>query len=195
MCIVPLLLLLVSQIQIDGSFADWSDEQVEAEDAHYQYKRVLLQPESCLQQLPEQLHVELGGYDIIFSPKDRGYGVSCSKDGETLSPYDIGLVFAPTTASSEFEIRINKPNTQQPTHSFDFTPQGVQVVSWNVQFGNLLDDVDRSGRILQALLPEILLLQELDGDDTPEKVSEFLRSTLGGTWTVHMSTVWGGRAI
>ena len=134
----------------------------------------------------------MDGYDITFSPTAFGHGVSCKRNGQKISPYSIGLVFSPTTASTMFEIRINKRVTVLPTTTFDLTPLGdLRVVSWNVQFGNMLDDVDRSSRLLKSIQPDVLLLQELDGDDTPETLQVFLRESLGGSWNVCMSTALG----
>ena len=189
MTLVPLLILAVSPILIDGSFEDWSEGQTESSDEYYLYRRVTSEEERCLQQLPDQYLMQLGDYDIVFSPKGKGYGVTCFSDGKEISPYDVGLVFSPTTSSTSFEVRINKA-TLAPSKLFTLTPQSkdtIRVVSWNVQFGQLLDQKDRGTRILQALKPDILLLQELDGDDTPELLGEFLQSSLGGSWHVYMS--------
>ena len=186
-----LLLLALSPIQIDGSFKDWPEGVSSQEDAHYLYLLVELPQEACLQQLEEQKVLVLGENTITFSPKNKGYGVSCKRGDELISPYEAGLVFAPTTASTKFELRVNKP-TPAPKTSFSFAPTGdIRVVSWNVQFGQLLDDKERSTRLLEALNPDVLLLQELDGNDTPEQLNTLLEKSLGGTWNTDMSIVHG----
>lgn len=185
---IPLLCLALSPIQIDGSFTDWKENVYTQEDATYLYKRINIQEEGCLQQLPEQLVVKIGEYTVIFSPKGKGYGVSCKKDEEWISPYEAGVVFAPTTASTTFEIRVNKPRIKYPVHPFTFSKTGdFRVVSWNVQFGNLLDDKERSARILKALRPDVLLIQELDGEDTSRLLEQFLEGILGGRWNARVN--------
>jgi endonuclease/exonuclease/phosphatase family metal-dependent hydrolase len=185
------LLLAVSPIQIDGLFQDWSDGTNHQEDAKYLYTLVELPNKACLQQLPEQKVVELGEYTIFFSPNNKGHGVSCKKGDKWISPYEAGVIFAPTTASTKFEVRVHKLH-QKCTTSFDFSKNAdIRVVSWNVQFGALLKDKPRGVRLLKALDPDVLLLQELDGDDTNEQLNSFLEQTLGGTWFTCMSRVHG----
>ena len=189
---LPMLLLALSPIQIDGQFNDWDKDLKSTQDSHYLYQRISLPSTSCLQQLPNEKVIEIGGVTVNFSPKDKGYGVECFKGGKQISPYSVGLLFAPTTAAREFELRINKPDTKPPLHSFDLGKKGdFRVVSWNVQFGNLLEDAHVGNRILKALQPDVLLLQELDGNDTPEKLQQFLEKNLDGTWDVVMSQVHG----
>ena len=192
MNVVSLFCLAVSPILIDGEFDDWPTGITHQEDAQFIYELIQFPQSQSLQQLPKQHVLELGDYVIYFSPTEKGYGVSSKYKDNWISPYSIGLVFAPTTASTQFEVRINKPDSTQSTNSFDLSPKGeFRVVSWNIQFGNLLDDRDRSGRILNALKPDVLLLQELDGDDESEPISTFLHETLGGSWTVGLSDVSG----
>lgn len=192
MHLIPLLCLALSPIQIDGSFNDWPVGTSTQEDSHFLYKRIELPTKGCLQQLPEQLVVQLGEYTLFFSPKGKGYGVSCKRGEDWISPYEAGVVFSPTTASKEFEVRVNKPGADSATIPFSLAPKGdFRVISWNVQFGNMLEDKGRSARILKALKPDVLLLQELDGDDTPELLSQFLNKTLGKKWNVDATPVHG----
>ena len=192
MYFLPTLLLAISPIQIDGLFNDWKDGLKNTQDSHYLYQRISLNSTSCLQQLPKEKIIEFGGITVKFSPNEKGYGVECFNGEKPISPYSVGLLFAPTTAAREFELRINKPNTKPPLHSFDLSKKGdFRVVSWNVQFGNLLEDAHVGKRILKALQPDVLLLQELDGDDTPDKLQKFLEKNLDGTWGVVMSKVNG----
>ena len=142
--------------------------------------------------MSQQKIVELGQYTVIFSPKNKGYGVSCKKGDEWISPYEAQVVFAPTTASTKFELRVKKPHELDFLKTLDFKPIGhFRVVSWNVQFGNLLDDKERAARILKALQPDVLLLQELDGDDTPQTLTRFLVETFDGSWDVCCTPVSG----
>ncbi len=192
MTILPILLLALSPIQIDGSFHDWPKGITSQEDPFFYYSLIELPSEKCLQQLAEPQSIELGQYTIIFSPEKKGHGISCKKDGELVSPYEAGVVFAPTTAATKFEIRVNKKEKELPKKIFDLSPKGdFRVVSWNVQLGNLLEDKARSSRLLKALKPDVLLLQELSGGDTPEILTSFLTKTLGGTWQVTLTESTG----
>ncbi|MDP7009624.1 MAG: endonuclease/exonuclease/phosphatase family protein [Phycisphaerales bacterium] len=192
MPLLPLLLLALSPIQIDGSFQDWPEGVHVQEDAQFLYALIETQSEVCLQQLPSELVVELGDYNIYFSPKKTGYGVACKKGADWISPYEAGVVFAPTTASVRFEIRVKNKTSSPKKCAIDLQKTGdFRALSWNVQFGNLFDEATRSSRILKAINPDVLLLQELDGDDHPEKVKKFLQETLGGNWTVHMTAEHG----
>ena len=192
MTILPLLLLALTPIQIDGSFQDWPTGITHQEDPFFHYSLIELPSEQCLQQLPKQHVVELGQYTIIFSPSEKVYGISCKKKDQWISPYDAGVVFSPTTAATKFELRVNKVKTQAPKRVGNLLPKGdFRVVSWNVQFGNLLEDQERGSRILKALKPDVLLLQELDGDDTEEILITFLSTTLGGLWHVALTESTG----
>ncbi|MDP6987080.1 MAG: endonuclease/exonuclease/phosphatase family protein [Phycisphaerales bacterium] len=191
---MSIAIALLATIVIDGQFQDWPENQTEVVDDRFVHRQILLEEPGCLQQLPRPLNVDIGDVHITFSPRETGYGVAVSRDGVVVSPYEIGLVFAPTTASSRFEIRIDRPGATRKPVSFDLADAGgTRVVSWNVQFGNLLDDKVRGTRILRSLRPDILLLQELDGNDSPGDVAAFLGGALGGTWTVIMSPLSGER--
>ncbi len=191
MTLLPLLIITLSTIQIDGSFNDWAEGELHHEDESYIYKIIEVTTKSCLQQLPEQKVVEIGDYTVFFSPKGKGYGVSCKLDDKWISPYEAGVVFAPTTASTKFELRVNKQNSN-PKKPFSCVTKGdFRVVSWNVQFGNLLDDIERGTRILRAIKPDVLLIQELGSNDTVDEFEEFLNESLEGTWHAIMTPVHG----
>ncbi len=192
MTFLPMLLLALSPIQIDGKFNDWADDVTQQEDDYYIYKLIELPSEACLQQLPEQKIIAIGDYKVFFSPNGKGYGVSCKQGEEWVSPYEVGIVFAPTTASTTFELRIHKPNIQVPTKPLSFEGKGdIRVVSWNVKFGNLFDDKARSARILKALDPDVLLLQELDGEDESSTLVLFLNEITEANWSAGLSQVHG----
>ena len=140
------------------------------------------------------------------------------------SPYDVGFLFAPTIASADFEMMLEAPcrtggtitlrtGTENTSLQTRFTPRPsdravrtprsipppapdvIRVVSWNVLYGRLLHDQERSARILTALQPDILLLQELEDGQTPRHVAEFLNTTLGrepSPWNVTASPIGSG---
>ncbi len=185
MLLLPLLALTLSPIQIDGSFSDWPEGITVQEDAYFEYALVTLPEKACLQQLPEQKIIELGAYTIFFSPKGKGYGVSCKRGDDWISPYEAGVLFAPTTVSTTFEVRVSKASPEADPNSFSFNKEGdFRVVCWNVHFGSLLEKKELASRMLKALEPDVLLLQELDGDDTTEELTKFLEEALSSTWIV-----------
>ncbi|MHC4100486.1 MAG: endonuclease/exonuclease/phosphatase family protein [Planctomycetota bacterium] len=56
----------------------------------------------------------------------------------------------------------------------------VRIVSWNVNFGGLLRRPEPFGRILRALEPDVILLQEILEDATPLQLVEFARTWIPG---------------
>jgi endonuclease/exonuclease/phosphatase family metal-dependent hydrolase len=67
----------------------------------------------------------------------------------------------------------------QPTDPLESpSPADLRVVTWNVDFGSLLRDQRRFGRVLQAIDPDIILLQELTEQTTPRQLVEFLERRL-----------------
>jgi len=56
----------------------------------------------------------------------------------------------------------------------------LRIVSWNVNFSGLLRRPERFGRILRALDPDVILLQELQEDATPLQLVEFARTWVPG---------------
>jgi endonuclease/exonuclease/phosphatase family metal-dependent hydrolase len=56
----------------------------------------------------------------------------------------------------------------------------LRIVSWNVNFGGLLRRPEPFGRILRALDPDVILLQEIREDATPLQLVEFARRWVPG---------------
>lgn len=193
----------------------------------------------------------LDGVDLVitFSPIDpkapqrpgMGVGVRRFVNGAwiPLSPYDMGVAFAPTAASNRAEIRIERRtpvasagNTAAPllagdrfgarlvhldatgatideTDSFAYVfttpfaqwsapvaatdpltrPAGttLRVLSWNVERGAMFTNPAPFSRVLTALAPDVLLLQELAEDQTAEMIREWLGANVpsaGTPWQV-----------
>lgn len=151
--------------------------------------------------------------------------ISSSGARTTISPYDNQFHFAPTIAASHFELAIELETPSRGTITLDrgghlppltttfactshedveqpLAPWPgeagtgeVRIVCWNVKFGGLLKQPDRAGRILRALDPDILLLQELEDEHTPENVIAMLNNQLGtrpAHWNASASPVGGG---
>jgi endonuclease/exonuclease/phosphatase family metal-dependent hydrolase len=141
-------------------------------------------------------------------PGGMGVGMSrMHADGrlEVMSPYELDVMFAPTVAADRFELAVDlapllttatdvhvsvpsrksatvRVNPRPADRSARIPPRAddaLRIVSWNVQFGELLKQRDRSAAILQALAPDVLLLQELEDDQTADALCAFLGDTLG----------------
>jgi endonuclease/exonuclease/phosphatase family metal-dependent hydrolase len=56
----------------------------------------------------------------------------------------------------------------------------LRVVSWNVNFSGLLRRPELFGRILRAVDPDVILLQEIQEDATPAQLVEFARRWVPG---------------
>ena len=141
------------------------------------------------------------------------------------SPYDIHFQFAPTVAASRFEMSLRmpasgggtlalQPGTDMAPMVADFqapatppppvkhadwpadaTGDVLRVVSWNVLFGNLIHERERAGKILAALDPDILLLQELEDEQDPREIADMLNATLGSEpapWNAVASPIGSG---
>jgi endonuclease/exonuclease/phosphatase family metal-dependent hydrolase len=210
-----------SHMKVDGDFSDWGNTT----------SRVLVDgtkiwidirtpgPPVNLQQLQKPMSIELqlddgtqSTIELTFSPSPRGMGVGLAlihADGfrEARSPYELDLIFAPTTAANRFELVMDLASlVNAPAHgrlqglngvdSVLFTLEQVdhhtptatipesahntmRIVSWNVQFGTLLKQPAVAARVLQAISPDVLLLQELEDDQSPQSLCAFLNATLG----------------
>ncbi len=147
-----------------------------------------------------------------------------------LSPYVIGLSFAPTYAGDRFELRLQRdaPVPMAPpflaegrfagrldaldlrgelldrtaTFSYELTPVAfdtreqaddplaraagtqLRVVSWNAEIGRLFDNPDPFARVLAAIDPDVILLQELTADTTAEQLVQLLEQDIvpGSRW-------------
>ena len=141
-------------------------------------------------------------------PNGMGVGMTrMHADGrrEVMSPYELDVMFAPTVASNRFEltvdlatlltgetdvvvtipsrepikVRVHPPSAHHAARIPSRAHDALRIVSWNVQFGELLKQRDRSAAILQALAPDVLLLQELVDDQTSTALCDFLNEALG----------------
>ena len=184
------------------------------------------------------------GVDLIveLSPRDpqnpdragRGAAIAFPHgDRKRLSPYLIGLTFAPTYASDAFELRMERGATfpgvsalfesdsfrgrlvyldrndavldDTRVFAYDLTPVDpvpssrridplrrpagthLRVMTWNIGIGGLRSNPASFERILHALDPDVILLQELTEDDDPQRLAALLTAwiTVGGDrWTV-----------
>ena len=67
----------------------------------------------------------------------------------------------------------------------------IRVMTWNLEFGNVLKQAPVVRRILKAVQPHIVLFQELEHDQTAEAIKDVLAAT-GDEWIVEFSP-FGGR--
>ena len=65
----------------------------------------------------------------------------------------------------------------------------LRVVSLNAQHSKLVQDAERAGRVMKALAPDVLLLQELTDRTRPDEVESLLNRCappVEGRWHVHI---------
>lgn len=185
------------------------------------------------------------GIDVVvtFSPRDperpqrRGMGVGLASttyepDADDpqhgpLSPYDAGIVFAPTYASDRVEIRLARgvtlpetpvlfagahfrarlvmhDGTGAPADRTDVvevaipplasgasdlagpaipSPPGsgaLRAMTWNVEHGSLMIEPEPFIRVLRALDPDIVLLQEMAPIQRADRIAAFFNEHLPG---------------
>ena len=253
----PLLILAVAStpMQVDGELRDWPEQPTElgliarCTRNHVNILLTVEGPPVNLQGLDEPLHLaldwdndgrtgwlaaQLEGADleIIFSPKKgragRGLALRLS-DGPTLTWDAADLVFAPTTASNQFEIRLPRKiaggklaaaermpwslqkadaipvkgvlTTEVCAHAPtpilasalpESTTDAIRVVSWNLEFGNLIKQQAVVHRILAAINPDILLLQEIESNQRPEDIIKIIEGAVPeGKWSLALGPVSG----
>ncbi len=181
------------------------------------------------------LIVELSPHDPA-NPQRAGLGAAITfpaGDCMRLSPYLIGLTFAPTYASDAFELRVERGATfpgvpllfesnsfrgrlvyldrndavldDTRVFAYDLTPVDpvpsnqrtdplarpagthLRVMTWNIGMGGLRSNRASFKRILHALDPDVILLQELTEDDDPQRLAALFRAWItseGDRWTV-----------
>ncbi|MCH2138118.1 MAG: endonuclease/exonuclease/phosphatase family protein [Phycisphaerales bacterium] len=255
-CLVAASLTTADPVVLDGTFDDWgvvdgpTPALQGARDAQWVYLHLQIDGAPVnLQGLDEPAvlllnidgdtktgsrNLALNGADleIVFSPKQgrRSGGAQVRLGGGDLATPDaIDFLYAPTTAATQFEMRIPRDiaiadstmavaevvpwaiagslgsasgeitlhtDRPSPTSHVNDIPAtvtgGTRVVSWNVEFGGLIENPDPFVRILSALQPDVLLLQELEPDQEADAIAAVLRRGVPGDWHVHLGPV-GGR--
>lgn len=82
-----------------------------------------------------------------------------------------------------------------PQRAFDAIPEcptnATRVVSWNVEFGGILDHPAPFVRIMRALKPHIVLLQELEPKQAASDIEAVLKDGVPGEWTVDLGPTGG----
>ena len=94
-----------------------------------------------------------------------------------------GTVIERTIPLSESSIQdTSKKTIPQKPHG------AYRVMSWNVEYGGILKRTDAARTILQALKPDILLLQEIEHAQSAEDLISFLNSINDGdAWTLDIN--------
>jgi len=68
----------------------------------------------------------------------------------------------------------------------------IRVVSWNLEFGNVLKQASVVERIVRALAPDILLLQEIESDQSHEAIVGVLQNAMPESdWTLQLGPMSG----
>ena len=85
--------------------------------------------------------------------------------------------------------------TMAPSSDFDrATDVDFRLVNWNVEWGNLLDERVPAGRLLAALAPDAILLQEMMTEQDEDEIVAMLEEAMPitGGWKVQVGKA-GGR--
>ncbi len=244
------LIAVASPIVLDGQFGDWTTHPhhppfsaVASND--FTYLRIQLDgPPVNLQALDDPLVIALDwddesrtgqhvgalpGVDVALHFSPNSGGVEIRQHGRAVGTWDdLGLAFAPTTASNEFELRMPrtlpgsearaaewigwslKQGDQAPIAGRTPVGQGAvdpqpatdgplaspgertRVVSWNLKFGNLIKERRVVQRLLAAMQPHILLIQEVESDQRHEDLLSVLQSAMPqATWTLSLGPIAG----
>ncbi|MDP7029482.1 MAG: endonuclease/exonuclease/phosphatase family protein [Phycisphaerales bacterium] len=69
-------------------------------------------------------------------------------------------------------------------------PNAVRVVTWNLEFGNLVKQSAVTRRLLAALQPDVLLLQEIERGQTESALMAVIEAA-GGDWTLELGPLGG----
>jgi len=87
------------------------------------------------------------------------------------------------------------PARPSPKRAMDAVPHcptgATRVVSWNVEFGGILDHPEPFVRIVRALKPHVVLLQELEPGQSASDIEAVLNRGVPGDWTVDLGPVGG----
>ena len=82
-----------------------------------------------------------------------------------------------------------------PQRAFESIPEcptnATRIVSWNVEFGGILDHPAPFVRIIRALKPHVVLLQELEPKQTAADIQAVLKEGVSGNWTVDLGPTGG----
>lgn len=244
-------------IVIDGDTSEWPATLAAMADEHYLYTRFSVADEQfTLQSAPRSVSLwvdcdanastgaAVKGRDgaigadmqVLFSPGGRGgvklLALDSTGGSRELSKADFDLVFAPTYASSWYELRICRTpqdkaslpatgllapgrikgfasvldaNGLVAAASDTFTvetdetcvggrrltaedlptaPEGaLRVVSWNVELSKPMESPAPFARVIKALKPDVMLMQEWEKGDAAE-VDAWFEQHVGGAWNV-----------
>ncbi len=88
---------------------------------------------------------------------------------------------------------IGPPRPAPPPHMTSLPRKergAIRVVSWNLEFGNLVKQAAVARRILAALQPDVLLLQEIERDQTESELLEVIEAA-GGQWRLQLGPLGG----
>ena len=109
--------------------------------------------------------------------------VLINKDGLVADETDVMSHVLASARTDETGGETAKSVDSIPVKSAD----SMRLISWNVLYGNVLKRPDIAGRILDALDPDVLFLQEMTDKDSANSIKSFLNSKLSdadNSWNV-----------
>lgn len=115
------------------------------------------------------------------------------------APESTGITANPPTAAidsrgSDAETTAAQATSNAPVWMARDPDTGFRVLSWNVARRDFFADTERTGRLLNAAAPDVLLLDEMPLDATVDEVTEQLARALPGVrWHVVLGEPGGNR--
>ena len=131
------------------------------------------------------------GFMMAPSTASRRHEFRISRDPGLPREIVAVLVAADGTTITR-DIVIPAPRTTDPAESDAMMPavpeDGLRIVSWNIERGGMLKRAGIVGNILEHLDPDVLLIQELEDNQTEADIRNVLNSA-GETdqWTIALS--------
>ncbi len=125
----------------------------------------------------------------IAIPRTLGDGVTA---GNAISWELRGVPGGTLTGTATTAPRRPSPTSLNADLLDQVSDQHLRVVSWNLQFGNVLHQRSVVQRLLAALQPDVVLMQEIEHDQSAEDILDVLRTAVpDGNWVLEFSPLGG----
>ncbi len=129
-------------------------------------------------------------FGFVFAPTtaSRRHEIRIDRKAMNGIGNSIRAVVQPGT-DARIEHVIAIPALKQASNPSSSVPRksagSSRVISWNIEYGGILKKPDLVRSVLQALKPDILLLQEFENDQSIDELKRFLDSIQDGDdWTL-----------
>lgn len=131
------------------------------------------------------------GFVLAPSTASRRHEIRIDRDATAVIGDSIRVVLQPEPeVVIEHDIAVPKVRDVDPAgSSIPVKSSGaVRALSWNIEFGGILKRPDHVRSVLEALQPDILLLQEIQSNQSIDELVRFLDSIRDGDqWTMSVN--------